>query len=57
MRKQYIQPQAIDIQVELHKMVCTSGPNANSQDNPGINHSRRYRGDWEDEYEDEEEEL
>lgn len=53
MRKQYIQPQAIDIQVELSKMVCTSGPDANSQDNPGINHSRRYRGDWEDE-EDEE---
>lgn len=56
MRKQYIQPQAIGIQVELHKMVCTSGPNANSQDNPGINHSRRYRGDWEEEYEEEEEE-
>ena len=53
MRKQYIQPQAIDIQVELHKMVCTSGPDANSQGNPGINPSRRYHGDWEDE-EDEE---
>lgn len=53
MRKQYIQPQAIGIQVELHKMVCTSGPNADSQGDPGISHSRRYRGDWEDE-EDEE---
>ena len=39
MRKQYIQPQ--------------SGPDAGSQGNPVINHSRRYRGDWEDE-EDEE---
>ena len=53
MRKQYIQPQAIDIQVELHKMVCTSGPDAGSQGNPVISHSRRYRDDWEDE-EDEE---
>lgn len=53
MKKQYIQPQAIDIQVELHKMVCTSGPDAGSQGNPVIKHSRRYRGDWEDE-EDEE---
>lgn len=49
MRKQYIQPQTIGIQVELNKMVCTSGPDANSQGNPGINHSRRYHGDWEDE--------
>ena len=57
MRKQYIQPQAIDIQIELSKMVCTSGPDANSQGNPNISPSRRYRGDWEEEYEDEEEEL
>lgn len=54
MRKQYIQPQVIDIQIELHKMVCTSGPSADSQSNPGIGGSRRYRGDWEDEEEEEE---
>ncbi|MBR4363824.1 MAG: hypothetical protein IKP33_02685 [Prevotella sp.] len=56
MRKQYIQPQATGIQVELSKMVCTSGPDANSQGNPHINPSRRYRGDWEEEYDEEEEE-
>lgn len=54
MKKQYIQPQTIGIQVELHKMVCTSGPDANSQGNPVINPSRRYHGDWEDEEEEEE---
>lgn len=53
MRKQYIQPQATGIQIALSKMVCTSGPDADSQGNPVIKHSRRYRGDWEDE-EDEE---